>query len=573
MTDLQNAVSKTEEQDLLKENRNLKRQLRSLESLLQRNKAMLAARTNINSFLSSQQEKMEKTLKLLLDNAPDIILLFDKDKRLTHCTKAFLTVTGTQNFGLLSGRHLRDVFAPIVDPEWLDKLEYNYMLALEQRRTIVMEREREFNYVNDPNIYTIYITPMLDDNEEVESAMMLFHDLTDIIESKEAAEKANNAKSEFLATMSHEMRTPMNAIIGMTHIAYNAGSISEKNEALEKIQTASTHLMRVINDILDMSKIESGKLELMEGAFELKALLDGVNNVVVHRIEEKRQKFSVNVDPAVPNNLIGDEQRLWQVLTNLISNAVKFTPEEGSITLNIKLGEMRGDDCQLCVEVVDTGIGISNEQQEKLFHSFVQADSSVSRRFGGTGLGLAISKNIVQMMNGSIGVEAEEGKGSRFYFDVWLKTGSNDLKAKDGSEPIKLDVTDYIGMFDGRRVLLADDIEINREIVSLLLEPTGATVDMAKNGNEAFRLFQENSDAYDLILMDIHMPIVDGFEATRLIRSSGLPNAGNVPIIAMTANVFTDDIKKCLDAGMDDHLGKPVAIENLILTMNKYIWR
>lgn len=366
------------------------------------------------------------------------------------------------------------------------------------------------------------------------------------------------------------MRTPLNAIIGMTHIARSANVMEQKEQALKKIETASVHLLGVINDILDMSKIESGKLELYEKYFELEDLLSGAANVIAYRVAEKRQRFLRHVSPAIPAHFIGDEQRLWQVITNLLSNAVKFTPEGGTISLAVDLAERTGDACKLRVAVSDTGIGISKDQQEKLFRSFVQADSSVSRRFGGTGLGLVISKNIVEMMGGEIAVDSEENKGSRFHFTVWLKL-AGEAASEHGNSDKFAPERDYSGIFSGRRVLLAEDIAVNREIVVTLLESTGVSIEEAHNGAEAHKAFEKNAGAYDLILMDIHMPEMDGYEATRRIRASALQAAKTVPIVAMTANVFKEDVDRCLQAGMNSHLGKPVMLDEMIRVMRGYL--
>jgi CheY-like chemotaxis protein len=331
-------------------------------------------------------------------------------------------------------------------------------------------------------------------------------------------------------------------------------------------------LLGVINDILDLSNIESGQLELDEGMFELEQRLSNLVSIVSHRIEEKRQNFVLDVDPNIPPQLVGDGQRLLQVLMNLLANAVKFTPEGGNVSVRVELSDQRNDTCQLRFTLTDSGIGISKEQQKLLFRSFVQADSSVSRRFGGTGLGLAISKSIVEMMDGEIGVESEIGCGARFYFTVWVKKEDQYKPAEaltiSGGHPV---VADYTGWFAGRHILLVEDIEINQEIVIALLEPTGASIDTAENGLAALRLFEENARNYDLVLMDIHMPEMDGYEATRCIRANSLPYGKTVPIIALTANAFKEDIARCLAAGMNDHVSKPVMVDKMMNTMRKHL--
>jgi signal transduction histidine kinase len=385
----------------------------------------------------------------------------------------------------------------------------------------------------------------------------------------EAARTANRAKSQFLSNMSHEMRTPMNAIIGMTTIAKSTADIEKKDYCLGKIENASAHLLSVINDILDMSKIEANKFELSIAPFNFEKTLQRVAEMNSFKISEKRQQLTMRIDEKIPPCLVGDDHRLAQVITNLLGNAVKFTPEEGSVGIDASLEREEGDCCVIQISVSDTGIGISQEQQKKLFTSFQQADGATSRRFGGTGLGLAISKQIVEMMNGSIWIESEPGRGSRFIFTVKIKRGEQDaLPDAAGAK-----VPERNDDFSGRRILLAEDVEINKEIVFSLLEFTGLAIDWAENGAEAVRLFSEQDGRYSLILMDVQMPEMDGFEATRHIRDLERSRYTEtpVPIIAMTANVFREDIDKCFAAGMTGHVGKPVDVDDLLAVLRSYL--
>ena len=514
---------------------------------------------------------------------------------------------------------------------------------------------------------------------------------------------ASKAKSEFLSNMSHEIRTPMNAIINMTAIAKNSADLERKNHALNKIEDASIHLLGVINDILDMSKIEANKFELAPVDFNFEKMLQRVVNVINFRIEEKRQKLKLHIDKDIPINLTGDDQRLSQVITNLFSNAVKFTPENGFITLNAQfLGEENGL-CTIQISIIDSGIGISIEQQKRLFKSFQQAETSTARKYGGTGLGLSISKNIVEMMGGKIWIESEPGKGSTFTFTIQVKRGEDrkygtrerivnwesiralavdddpdilsfftdfakrynlncdtasssvnalELIEKNGSyniyfvdwimpgmdgialtnairsnennpgnaivvmisanewgvikdetqkagvnkflskplfpSVIKEIIIDCFGIesnqaedtrddgekFTGRSILLAEDVEINREIVLTLLEPTQLKIDCAENGKQAVQMFRDDPDKYGMIFMDVQMPDMDGYEATRLIRNieEELPSGHkHIPIVAMTANVFKEDIENCKNAGMDDHIGKPLDFEIVMEKLRNFL--
>ncbi|MCL1931740.1 MAG: response regulator [Treponema sp.] len=510
------------------------------------------------------------------------------------------------------------------------------------------------------------------------------------------ATSASEAKGLFLSNMSHEMRTPMNTIMGMASIGKNSPGLERKDYALGKIEEASSHLLGVINDVLDMSKIEAGKLDLVMVDFSFERMLKKAVNAICIRMEQKQLQFHITVDGKIPHILTGDDQRLAQVIINLLSNAVKFTPEHGKIHLNAFLEEEKDDICVIIVEVSDTGIGITSEQQERLFHAFEQADSGTSRKFGGTGLGLAISKRIVEMMGGEIGVTSEPGKGSLFHFsfraargkdssvslldpsvnwetmqvlavdddkeilsyfeeifkryrvlcatalsgedavkqiektggfDIYfvdwkmpgmdgieltrqIKKRSGDRKSvvimisatewtliKDEAESVGVDkylmkplfasdIMDCMnaclgvggsktpkqqkavsgGELKGCHILLAEDVEINREILLASMENTGVHIDCAENGLEAVRLLAKNPKKYDLVFMDVQMPEMDGLEATRAIRKTG----NNIPIVAMTANVFKEDIDKCLAAGMNDHLGKPLDMGNVLEKIRKY---
>jgi len=396
------------------------------------------------------------------------------------------------------------------------------------------------------------------------------------------AKEANKAKSNFLANMSHEIRTPMNAIIGMTSIGLTASDGNSKTEdCFFKIDGASKHLLGVINDILDMSKIEAGKFELSESEFDFKKMIEQIVTVNKFRMDEKSQEFTVAIDEKIPSYLFGDDQRLSQVITNLISNAAKFTPAGGSVKLEAqflskdkKVDDLSGEDLYtIKISIKDSGIGISPEQQEKLFSSFQQAENNTSRKFGGTGLGLSISKSIVELMGGKIWIESELGKGSDFSFTIQIKKSDGEASAQES-------VTDEtVYQFEGHHILLVEDVEINREIVISLLESTLIKIDCAENGKEALEMFKAAPSKYELIFMDMQMPEMDGLEATRQIRALGEQKEGVpvceqariIPIIAMTANAFKEDVVKCLDAGMNGHLGKPIDFDDVLNKLRTYL--
>jgi len=516
----------------------------------------------------------------------------------------------------------------------------------------------------------------------------------------ENAKAASRAKSSFLSNMSHEIRTPMNAIIGMTMIGKSAASMEKKDYALNKIEDASNHLLGIINDILEMSKIEAGKMELSVMVFNLEKLLQKVINIINFRIDEKRQKFTVYIDRNIPHLLVGDDLRLAQVITNLLSNATKFTPEEGAVHLGIYLDDAAGGLYTIRFVVKDTGIGISREQQARLFKSFEQAERGITRRYGGTGLGLAISKYIVELMGGKIWIESDLGKGTTVSFTVQTRRGGENISyishvdradsrvllvddnpdlqlnfkdimsqlrlkcdvASSGSEALGLSekapydmvficwkmpdmsaidltreirklspdksvivmasivdwnpvereakaagVDDFLSRpllastvaecvgkhirsaapmvedaesderfgldetYPGRRILLAEDVEINREIVYAILENSEIEIDSAVNGAKAVQMFRDSPDRYDLIFMDLQMPEMNGLEATKHIRNLDISKARDIPIIAMTANVFKEDIEICLDAGMNAHIGKPLVLGEVMEILRQYL--
>ena len=513
--------------------------------------------------------------------------------------------------------------------------------------------------------------------------------------AQESALEGAKAKSEFLSRMSHEIRTPMNAIIGMTKIADGAEGVDKLRYCLSNINTSAIHLLGLINDILDMSKIEAGKFQLSEDLFSIEKTIMKICNFIIDGMLQKKQTFHIFFDTGMHMDFSGDEMRLAQVVTNLLSNAMKFTPEGGEITLTVREAEEKGDHTLLRFSVEDTGIGMTKEQMSRLFTSFEQADSSISQRFGGTGLGLAISKSIVEAMQGTIWVESTQGKGSCFWFEVLLKRGEAEKtealmlppdfsamimdedvrsreylqgilgslgvrcdcaanqedaveKAKSAAKPTPYDIVfadaretdspcfawlknhrewidpgtvvamapfivwnrlekqagrcgvhrtigkpifpsmvkDTLKAFSGGgktreqaeerkaadlshvRALLAEDVTINQEIFIALLENTKMRIDIAENGKVAVEKIKADPTGYDIIIMDVQMPEMDGYEATRAIRKLKKGNA--IPIVAMSANAFREDVEKCLECGMNDHLAKPIDVDKVIEKIRLY---
>lgn len=410
---------------------------------------------------------------------------------------------------------------------------------------------------------------------QVNGAVITFNDITAqkrldeaLLRAKEASDAATRAKSDFLANMSHEIRTPMNAIIGFSHLAFRTELNPRQHGYLENIQRAAESLLRIINDILDFSRIESGKLEMEITGFHLQDVLEQITSMIGGKAETKGVNFSITLSPDVPTALLGDPLRLGQILLNLSNNAVKFTDGPGEIRIVVTSTELDTEHTQLHFAVHDSGIGITPEQQEKLFHSFSQADSSTARKYGGTGLGLVISQSLIEMMGGSIWLESQAGVGTTFHFTVPLKISlGNSARVDSHLSENTPAFMDAIARLRGARVLLVEDNEINQQVMCDLLAAEGIVVELAVNGAEALQHLHEAP--FDGVLMDCQMPVMDGYTATRKIREQ--EQFSKLPVIALTANAMEGERNKVLAAGMDDHITKPVHVKNMFITMAQWI--
>ncbi|MDR3090681.1 MAG: response regulator [Clostridiales bacterium] len=681
------------------QNKKTARELRlqaDLADRLQRQAALLA---NFRDSMLEENANLQQYMDLMLRNFSDIIIILDKTGNVVFVSRSYLRACGKQEGYEIKGapysQLLDEMLSDSVD-KLRDYLEKTFSNRAAMHGTVLIDFAGDGLFSD----YSFQMTPMLDyATRELSGVLLVFHDITDLVAARNLAEESRNealllskAKSDFLSQMSHEIRTPMNAIIGMTTIGQSAESAERKEYCLVKIKQASHHLLGIINDILDMSKIEANKFELAREEFDFEDMLQKVVDIVSFRTLEKEQHLFVKIDKRIPRRIVTDEQRLAQVITNLLGNAIKFTPQNGRISLSADLvgTDERSGSCAIKMSVTDTGIGIAKENLGKLFQSFNQADNSVSRKFGGTGLGLAISKNIIELMNGSIWIESELGRGSSFIFEIYVQFGKpvepssfagwealklaaveenrealaafrslvydtveefytftsfedalTQIKQKkfdiifinhkeeapafirqasalspdskfiimnygDSSELEKAHPQEVplvagflqkpvlpkqlfscinncigrveqredeeIGVFDdfsACRVLIAEDVDINREIMSSLLEETGIKIDFAYDGLRALEMF--TAAAYDMVLMDINMPNMDGHTATQKIRALGSDAARDTPIVAMTANVFKEDIDKCLESGMNAHIGKPIDIEELFEVMRRYL--
>jgi len=381
------------------------------------------------------------------------------------------------------------------------------------------------------------------------------------IASAEAAHSANRAKSRFLSRMSHEIRTPINAIIGLDSLALHDESISPRTrDELTKIGSSARHLLALVNDILDMSRIESGRLELREEVFSFTEFLDQICVIVGGQCDEKGLKFTCVRGESLGMAYIGDHLKLKQVLINILGNSVKFTDPPGEITFLVEQTACTADHADLRFTMTDTGIGMDPEFLPKLFEAFSQEDGDNTSRYGGSGLGMAISKSFVEMMGGTIAVESEKGVGTTFTVSVRLGRAEDaEIPKEDAGEAS----TEGLSL-EGLHLLLVEDQEMNAEVLTDLLELEGMSSEWAENGQIAVDLFAKSEKGhFDAILMDMRMPVMDGLTATREIRKLSRPDAASIPIIALSANAFEEDVKQCLEAGMDQHLSKPVDMDKL----------
>ncbi|MCL2677743.1 MAG: response regulator [Clostridiales bacterium] len=641
-------------------------------------------------------EERESILRTILNATSERIVFVDQPGKILVANAAFMRDFAPQRQEA-AGLLIDDLLASPFFQKILGGM-YNALASGKPRHFDLTPEESRTDKYFDVSIYPV------NSGKEIIGAAIFANDITQRKQDEQAllqrseelraamleAEKASKSKGDFLSRMSHEIRTPIGAIIGMTKIAFASDDPQKVRDCLNKIDSSSRHLLGIINDVLDMSKIEAGKLVLSDAVFSLDDLITDIKNVSSVRSEEKRQDFRIVVDNTLPECFFADELRLRQVVTNLLSNAVKFTPEEGTVRLELKNLGLKDGAVLLEVTVSDSGIGISPEQQAALFQPFEQADGGIARKYGGTGLGLVICKKIVEMMGGRIRVESELGAGSRFIFNVRLKVHDKGEKAggpalqigdmralivddnfetreylkhilekigvrcdaaANGNQALRLaaeakeskdvfnvffveralpggingvELTARIkkllcgkaavimtsvseweefreeavqagacgfipkplfpsAVFDvlqeisgaaagagvregeksvpdltGCKILIAEDVEINREIAQALLAVTGAQLDFAENGRQAVDKFRAGRGEYDLILMDIHMPEMDGYEATKLIRAGDGEEARLIPIMAMTADAFKEDIEKCKEVGMNDHITKPI---------------
>ncbi|NYE60170.1 PAS domain S-box-containing protein [Duganella sp. 1224] len=524
-----------------------------------------------------RSQESERRARVLADTLPLLIAYLDRDLRYRFANAHYRTQWGLEPRDML-GKTVSDVFGPAAEP-WLGDLH----AALAGRR---LHYERDFHGADGVLHFLVDLVPDRAPDGRVAGFYLTAMNITDRKNSEQRAEAASRAKSEFVANMSHEIRTPMNAVLGVAYLLENTALSHQQKEYVGMIRSSGQVLLGILNDVLDFSKIEAGRMELAPQPFLLREVLDSLANVMTLPANARGISLAIDAGDDVPPVLVGDGMRLQQILINLVGNAVKFTERGGvSVRVTLEQGGAAADSLRLRIAVRDTGIGMDLEQQSRLFSAFNQADASTTRRFGGTGLGLAICRRLAELMGGEITVRSAPGTGSEFVVtlpfgvadaDATIEHPALQTAAAQGwmlpatpalQEAPPEAVADAAPRLAGLRLLLVEDHPLNQLVARGMLEHAGASVEVAENGQLAVDCLRQRAADYDIVLMDVQMPVMDGYEATRHIRHTlGL----KLPVLAMTAGVMQSEKDQCIDAGMDDFIAKPVDVEQMLDTISRH---
>ncbi|MDR3255465.1 MAG: response regulator [Synergistaceae bacterium] len=569
-----------EKTSLDNQTKKLNRQISSLQKMLGRTDAVARTRDRLAYALKQEQSRQERYMNMMLENSSNIILLLDKNGRFAYCTNTFLRIAGISNFGLIDGRHYSEVFERFNNPSFLQHVERSITKAVEERDTIQTQEALDMGG-GESRVYFTNTTAMLNEACEVEGIMLLYHDVTETLRAKDAAETANRAKSNFLASMSHEIRTPLNAVNGLAELELRKNHPADTLSNLEKIYGSGVTLLNIINDILDISKIESGRFDLLPMDYEVASIISDTVSMNIVRIGSKPITFKLDADENLPSKLFGDELRIKQILNNLLSNAIKYTPE-GAVEFKIS-SEADGDEIWLDCSVSDSGIGIAEENIAKLFGEYQQVDMLSHRTIEGTGLGLSICKRLVEIMGGEITVKSEYGHGSTFSVRIRQKITDARPIGKENAANLKafrflegqgrrVKNINYVRMPYGR-VLVVDDVQTNLDVAKGMMAAYGGlTIHCVLSGRQAVELVRDAEVIYDAIFMDQMMPEMDGIETVRIIRSNiDSDYARTVPIIALTANAIVGNDKIFLENGFQAFLTKPIDVVKLDAAMRRFV--
>jgi PAS domain S-box-containing protein len=558
----------------------LSRQIAAQQNTMMRFEKIAAIRDGLAVKLKEEQTRQEKFMNMMLENSSNIIILLDGGGHFAYCTDTFLKIAGIQNFGLVNGLHFSEVFRRFNNDAFSEHAEACINRALQQQGTVKSEEALDIDGGGELRIYITNTTAMRDKSGRVEGVMLLFHDVTETLRAKEEAEAASRAKSAFLATMSHEIRTPLNAILGLSEVQLQKELPEDTRGDLEKIYNSGSTLLGIINDILDISKIEAGNFELIPVDYDTPSLINDTVQLNIVRIGSRPITFKLNIDDTLPARLSGDELRVKQILNNILSNAFKYT-RAGTVTLQVRW-EKQDQDARMIFAVSDTGQGIRKEDLGKLFSEYSQLDARANRKIEGTGLGLSITKRLVEMMNGSIEVESEYGKGSAFTVRLIQKLvdersiGQNVAENLMSFKLIETRRSRSKNLVRTRmpygKVLVVDDVATNLDVARGLMLPYGLAIDCVLSGPEAIEKIRRKEPIYDIIFMDHMMPGMDGVETTRIIRTEiGSEYAKTVPIIALTANALAGNEDIFLNAGFNAFIAKPIDIMRLDVILNQWI--